>query len=208
MSLGIRRHQKQPPFVPTTIILNGGLHALMRNWTLPQFVSGVDDVLQTLQKSPMPTRVMIHDITHVRWKELPPWKRHMNNQRVKRMNKQIWNTVQRHLGACSAFSQYDTRKDILFQCTKKGALILTMMRLSDLSARLETEPVQYGLWMATNGDGVHYNQNFSYAVGSMDLAWSMKVGRSGWIKLIRVVPIFIHQIIVMNKVQCSYKRWR
>lgn len=113
----IKGHLAPKPneFKPTAMIVDGGLHSLMRNQTLSQFLSEYEQLLHRSLISLPPRsdshleiqtiRFIFHDITMTKIKELPPWKQHITDSKIRKWNAEIWRMFQ-NVGCVPLGSSY------------------------------------------------------------------------------------------------------
>ena len=155
-----------PP--PLQLILNGGLHSLMRNQSSSTYLDHLHGVLQILrhQVDPGWTLVTFHDITHTKWKELPWWKRHISADRIDRWNRDLFQLFHR-------FGMDETWLLTVSRWTRHLLAVTTNENRErgnvDDGDGNEEKVKKDETAVDTVGDGMHMNEAFNRLVITADL---------------------------------------
>ena len=190
----VKSHLEEPSIViPELMILNGGLHSLMRNQTKALYLEHVRHLVNLLETSSAPTRFVFHDITHTKQRELPSWKQHIHATRIQSWNRQLWSIFVEEEHQCHrvgsirrfySLTQQQLQKqrysyvcDIRGKRGQKGRIAyIPVSQLTDHldasnSGRSNKSPSESSfVTIDTIGDGMHLNDAFSHITSMTDLS--------------------------------------
>jgi hypothetical protein len=179
---------------PTAVIINGGLHSLMRNQTLNTYTQNYRRILHLA--STLPAHVIFHDITYTQLSELPPWKKHITPGRIHQWNQALWSLFRNQscLPPSSGTAPDPSRQAELRRRAHHTWMERNLCHIHRSTGRLTFIPVSYltekfmgkmhvssrrqqhnsqkapfmEVQVNTLGDGMHMNNAFNHLVSLMD----------------------------------------